>query len=219
MIKPISESPALSLSFFLLLFSFSTPPPPQSILLDSLYPLQQKSNKKLTLIPLVAALKSLQNAMMFRPACPSAGPTGGAGLACPAPIRRRMEAEMAFLDILVNSIQARKREKRERWRLFSSRASESESGGKCGDSLTAKISRNPPLLLTTQFAGHSKQAFLFPSKRKQPTTTFQRWRPPRSRPTGSAMRSRVSVGRRKMEKDEEEKTSSIAGRRCNSRRL
>ena len=120
------ESPALSLSFFLLLFSFSTPPPPQSILLDSLYPLQQKSNKKLTLIPLVAALKSLQNAMMFRPACPSAGPTGGAGLACPAPIRRRMEAEMAFLDILVNSIQARKREKRERWRLFSSRASESE---------------------------------------------------------------------------------------------
>src|SRR5881227_3590666 len=33
---------------------------------------------------LVAALNSLQKAMIFTPCCPSAGPTGGAGLACPA---------------------------------------------------------------------------------------------------------------------------------------
>src|SRR5207253_2814841 len=35
---------------------------------------------------LVLALKSLQNAMMLTPCWPSAGPTGGAGLACPAGI-------------------------------------------------------------------------------------------------------------------------------------
>src|SRR5208337_337039 len=33
---------------------------------------------------LVLALNSLQNAMMLTPCWPSAGPTGGAGLACPA---------------------------------------------------------------------------------------------------------------------------------------
>src|SRR5205807_2627328 len=32
----------------------------------------------------VCALKALQNSMMLIPCCPSAGPTGGAGLACPA---------------------------------------------------------------------------------------------------------------------------------------
>src|SRR5438093_12445998 len=32
---------------------------------------------------LVAALNSLQNAMMLTPCWPKAGPTGGAGLACP----------------------------------------------------------------------------------------------------------------------------------------
>src|ERR1017187_2770216 len=35
---------------------------------------------------LVLALYSLQNAMMFTPCCPNAGPTGGAGLAWPAGI-------------------------------------------------------------------------------------------------------------------------------------
>src|SRR5439155_1659975 len=35
---------------------------------------------------LVAALNSLQKAMMFTPCWPKAGPTGGAGLACPAGI-------------------------------------------------------------------------------------------------------------------------------------
>src|SRR6516165_9845578 len=34
----------------------------------------------------VAALYALQNSMMLTPCCPSAGPTGGAGLACPATI-------------------------------------------------------------------------------------------------------------------------------------
>src|SRR5277367_190256 len=32
----------------------------------------------------VWALKALQNSMMLIPCCPRAGPTGGAGLACPA---------------------------------------------------------------------------------------------------------------------------------------
>src|SRR3954447_17058536 len=32
----------------------------------------------------VRALNSLQNCMMFKPCCPSAGPTGGAGFALPA---------------------------------------------------------------------------------------------------------------------------------------
>jgi hypothetical protein len=40
----------------------------------------------------VFALNSLQKAMMFNPACPSAGPTGGAGLAAPALISNRMLA-------------------------------------------------------------------------------------------------------------------------------
>jgi hypothetical protein len=31
----------------------------------------------------VCALKALQNSMMFTPCWPSAGPTGGAGFACP----------------------------------------------------------------------------------------------------------------------------------------
>src|SRR6478672_1405688 len=31
----------------------------------------------------VWALNALQNSMMLTPCCPSAGPTGGAGLACP----------------------------------------------------------------------------------------------------------------------------------------
>src|SRR5450432_1794889 len=31
----------------------------------------------------VCALNALQNSMMLTPCCPSAGPTGGAGLACP----------------------------------------------------------------------------------------------------------------------------------------
>src|SRR4029077_13067190 len=35
---------------------------------------------------LVAALNSLQKPMMLTPCCPSAGPTGGAGFACPAGI-------------------------------------------------------------------------------------------------------------------------------------
>lgn len=35
----------------------------------------------LTFTSAVRALKSLQKDMMFRPACPNAGPTGGAGLA------------------------------------------------------------------------------------------------------------------------------------------
>ena len=34
----------------------------------------------------VAALNALQNSMMLTPCWPSAGPTGGAGLACPAGI-------------------------------------------------------------------------------------------------------------------------------------
>src|SRR5271170_1178864 len=34
--------------------------------------------------PCVWALKALQNSMMLIPCCPSAGPTGGAGEACPA---------------------------------------------------------------------------------------------------------------------------------------
>ena len=52
----------------------------------------------------VLALKSLQKDMMFRPACPSAGPTGGAGLAWPALMSSLMLAVMtlafAGLDIL-----------------------------------------------------------------------------------------------------------------------
>ena len=35
-------------------------------------------------MPCVAALKALQNSMMFTPFWPSAGPTGGLGLAWPA---------------------------------------------------------------------------------------------------------------------------------------
>ena len=43
-----------------------------------------------TLMSCVLALKSLQKDMMFSPACPSAGPTGGAGFAPPAGMRRRI---------------------------------------------------------------------------------------------------------------------------------
>lgn len=52
-----------------------------------------------TLMPAVAALKSLQKDMMLRPACPRAGPTGGAGLAAPAPMRRRMRAATVLPDL------------------------------------------------------------------------------------------------------------------------
>lgn len=45
---------------------------------------QQHSLGGGTLISAVFALKSLQKDMMFKPAWPRAGPTGGAGLACPA---------------------------------------------------------------------------------------------------------------------------------------
>jgi hypothetical protein len=34
--------------------------------------------------PWVLALKDLQNSIIFKPCCPSAGPTGGAGFADPA---------------------------------------------------------------------------------------------------------------------------------------
>ena len=55
-----------------------------------------------TLMSAVLALKSLQKLMMFRPACPSAGPTGGAGFACPALITSLIVAvtALAFLDML-----------------------------------------------------------------------------------------------------------------------
>ena len=46
----------------------------------------------------VVALKALQNSMMFTPCWPSAGPTGGAGFACPAGIWSLMIL-MTFLAI------------------------------------------------------------------------------------------------------------------------
>ena len=45
----------------------------------------------------VRALNSLQNCMMFRPCCPSAGPTGGAGLALPAGHWSLMSAVTFFI--------------------------------------------------------------------------------------------------------------------------
>src|SRR5206468_12870815 len=44
----------------------------------------------------VAALNSLQNAMIFTPRGPSAVPTGGAGLACPAGICNLISATFSF---------------------------------------------------------------------------------------------------------------------------
>src|SRR5438034_2566132 len=44
----------------------------------------------------VAALNSLQNAMMFTPRGPRAVPTGGAGLACPAGICNLISATFSF---------------------------------------------------------------------------------------------------------------------------
>jgi hypothetical protein len=49
-----------------------------------------------TLNVAVLALKSLQKSMIFRPACPSAGPTGGDGLAWPALMTRRIVAATVF---------------------------------------------------------------------------------------------------------------------------
>src|SRR6185369_4252163 len=45
----------------------------------------------------VRALNSLQNCMMFRPCCPSAGPTGGAGFALPAGHRSLMVGVAFFM--------------------------------------------------------------------------------------------------------------------------
>src|SRR5438270_1534304 len=45
----------------------------------------------------VAALYALQNSMMLTPCCPSAGPTGGAGVAAPALIWSLMTAVNRFL--------------------------------------------------------------------------------------------------------------------------
>ena len=132
---------------------------------SSLATYMHKNNKKrLTLIPLVAALKSLQNAMMLSPACPSAGPTGGAGLAWPAPIRRRIDAEMAFLDIGERNMEPSREqsraaggslsfslvERKDRHRVKSEQAGQSK-----GEKLTSTR------LFTTQFAGHSKPSFPF----------------------------------------------------------
>src|SRR5208282_3038070 len=49
----------------------------------SLYTVMTTGNGRGSL-PLVLSLKDLQNIMMLTPCCPSAGPTGGAGLAWPA---------------------------------------------------------------------------------------------------------------------------------------
>ncbi len=49
-----------------------------------------------TLKSAVLALKSLQKSMIFKPACPSAGPTGGVGFACPAFMVRRITCLIAF---------------------------------------------------------------------------------------------------------------------------
>ncbi len=55
-----------------------------------------------TLMSAVLALKSLQKFMMFSPACPNAGPTGGAGFAWPALITSLIVAVtfLAFFDML-----------------------------------------------------------------------------------------------------------------------
>ena len=47
-------------------------------------------------IPCVAALKALQKSMMFKPLEPSAGPTGGAGLAAPPLIWSLMNPVTSF---------------------------------------------------------------------------------------------------------------------------
>ena len=47
----------------------------------------------------VRALNSLQNCMMFKPCCPSAGPTGGAGLALPAGHWSLMSAVTFFMTL------------------------------------------------------------------------------------------------------------------------
>src|SRR5437764_3318703 len=47
----------------------------------------------------VRALNSLQNCMMFRPCCPSAGPTGGAGFALPAGHCSLMRAVTFFMTV------------------------------------------------------------------------------------------------------------------------
>src|ERR1700689_1166231 len=52
----------------------------------------------------VAALNSLQKAMMLTPCWPSAGPTGGAGFACPAGICKRMMPVTSFAINLVVGI-------------------------------------------------------------------------------------------------------------------
>src|SRR6188768_2131860 len=44
----------------------------------------------------VCALKALQNSMMLTPCWPSAGPTGGAGLACPPGICSLMSVSTFF---------------------------------------------------------------------------------------------------------------------------
>src|SRR5215212_12161237 len=44
----------------------------------------------------VCALNALQNSMMFTPCWPSAGPTGGAGLACPPGICSLMSVRTFF---------------------------------------------------------------------------------------------------------------------------
>src|SRR3954462_14758094 len=50
----------------------------------------------------VCALKALQNSMMFTPCCPSAGPTGGAGVAGPPGTcsLMRVRTFFAMLDLL-----------------------------------------------------------------------------------------------------------------------
>ena len=166
---------------------------------------QKQQKKLLTLIPLVAALKSLQKAMMLSPACPSAGPTGGAGLAWPAPIRRRIDAAMAFLDIVGERsffcvAKSREREPSVALSLSLSRTKEchgrqwKQKKKKRGNRFDAL---HPQLF---QFAGHS-------NVRKQ---NQQQWRPPRSRPTGSARRSRVSE-----KKERKTEAASIAAATVN----
>src|ERR1044072_369365 len=52
---------------------------------------------------LVAALNSLQKPMMFTPCWPSAGPTGGAGLACPAGICNLISPVFFFAITILSS--------------------------------------------------------------------------------------------------------------------
>ena len=55
-----------------------------------------------TLKSAVFALKSLQKSMIFNPAWPSAGPTGGEGLACPALITNLIIEVTVFPDMIVD---------------------------------------------------------------------------------------------------------------------